>query len=334
MHSTETLKPEAHVARLLDQVIWAMVAAVAAVVLAAPLVSRFYIEWPTFAAPVGACLVLVAAAWFYRRWRTDLRLSSGLECSAQVIAFAAVGAPLSYLAAAADLPLLDHAYDAVDRALGLDWMALLGFMNAEPTLYRALRPIYLSLTLQMTTAVLCLAFTGRLVWLRVYTLAFILAALVTIALSVVLPAAGVWPHYGLTAANSPHVMPAVSTSWPVFYGLRDGTFRALVALGSEGIITFPSLHAALAVILVAALWPIPVLRWVILGLNTAMLAATPIDGSHYFIDVFAGIAIAIPALAAARAIAARAGSIRAPATVAASKMRQPGAGEQQVLAKR
>src|SRR5439155_10643608 len=141
-----------------------------------------------------------------------------------------------------------------------------------------------------------------------YTLAFILAALGTIALSAMLPAAGVWPHNALTAADSPHLTPVVSTSWPVFYGLRDGTFRTLVAVGSEGIITFPSLHAALAVILIAALWPISVLRWVILALNIVMLAATPIDGSHYFIDVFAGIAVAGAALAAARAINGRAAS--------------------------
>ena len=33
----------------------------------------------------------------------------------------------------------------------------------------------------MTTVVLCLAFSGRLMWLRVYTLAFIFAVLVSIA---------------------------------------------------------------------------------------------------------------------------------------------------------
>jgi hypothetical protein len=185
-------------------------------------------------------------------------------------------------------------------------MALLAVMNAQPVLYSAMRATYLSLTLQMTAAVLCLAFSGRLAWLRVYTLAFILAALVTIAISAVLPAAGVWAFYGLTPAESPHVMPAVHTSWPVFHGLRDGSFRALVAIGSEGIITFPSLHAALAVILIAALWPVPILRWAILGIDMVMLAATPIDGSHYVVDVAAGIAIAAACLFAARAIAHRA----------------------------
>jgi membrane-associated phospholipid phosphatase len=256
---------------------------------------------------VLAALALTAAAWFYRRWRPDPRLASGVESTAQVIAFAAVGAPLSFLAAAANLPLQDHMFDAADRAFGLDWRALLEWMNAFPIVHAVLRPIYLSLTLQMTTAVLCLAFTGRLFRLRIYTLSFILAALITIAVSALLPAVGAWPYYAVTAADSPHLTPAASTSWwPVFYGLRDGSFRALVAIGSQGIISFPSLHAALAVILMMALWPIPILRWVMLALNLAMLAATPIDGSHYFSDVLAGVGVAVLCFLAAGRIAARA----------------------------
>jgi hypothetical protein len=294
--------------RRLDRLIWVLLATIAAIVLAAPAVSDFRIVWHAFIVPAAACAALIAGSWFYRHWRTDPRLASGLTSTAQVVALAAVGAPLSYIAASANFPLQDHALDIIDRALGLDWKAMLAWMNASPVLYAVLSPIYMTLTLQMTTVVLCLAFSGRLVWLRVYTLAFVFAALISIAISVVLPAEGVWPYYRLTAAESPHILPAVHTSWPVFYGLRDGTFRALVAVGSEGIITFPSLHAALAVIVVAALWPVPVLRWVFLALNVAMLVATPIEGSHYFIDVFAGVALAALSLVAARAIAARAGA--------------------------
>jgi membrane-associated phospholipid phosphatase len=298
--------------RRLDRLIWTMIALVAAVVLAAPVASDFRLAWHAFIAPALTCTLLVAGSWFYRHRRTDPRLASALTSTAQVIAFAAVGAPLSYIAASANFPLQDHALDVIDRALGLDWKALLAWMNTSPTTHAVLGPIYASLTLQMTTVVLCLAFSGRLVWLRVYTLAFFFAALTSIAVSAVLPAAGAWPYYGLTAADSPHVLPVVSTSWPVFYGLRDGTFRMLVAVGSEGIITFPSLHAALAVIVVVALWPVPILRWVFLALNVVMLIATPIDGSHYFIDVLAGVALAALCLIAANAIATRAASGRLP----------------------
>ena len=290
--------------RRLDRLIWATIAAVAAIVLAAPFLSGFSIKWSTFVPPLLASAILTMVAWFYRRWRPDERLASGAENTAQLIAFAAVAAPLSYLAASANLPLQDQMLDVFDRTLHLDWRGLLNWANGAPTIYAVLHPIYLSLTLQMTAAALGLAFTGRLLRLRLYLLAFIVAALITIAISAFLPAAGAWPYYGLSAAASPHVTPAVSTSWPVFYGLRDGSFRMLVAIGSEGIISFPSLHAALAVILVIALWPVPILGWMVFALNLAMLAATPIDGSHYFSDVLAGVAVTVFSFAAARWIAA------------------------------
>ncbi len=301
---TELAAIDARNLRRLDCLIWGIVAATAAIVLAAPLVSGFRIVWSSFIAPGIACAVLLAGGAFYRDWRRDPRLASGLTSTAQVVAFATVGAPLSYLAASANLALCDHALDAIDRVVGFHWQAMLDWMNAAPTIFFALRPIYLSLAPQMTIVVLCLAFSGRLMWLRVYTLAFLLATLGSIAISALLPAVGAWPYYELTAANSVHVLPTVSTSWPVFHRLRDGTWRALIAVGAEGIITFPSLHAALAVIVAAALWPLVRLRWVFVALNAAMLIATPIDGSHYFVNVLAGVALAAVCMIAARAIVA------------------------------
>jgi hypothetical protein len=69
------------------------------------------------------------------------------------------------------------------------------------------------------------------------------------------------------------------------------------------------------------LWPVPILRWAILGIDMVMLAATPIDGSHYVVDVAAGIAIAAACLFAARAIAHRAS--RPGLTVAAPAAQVP-----------
>ncbi len=290
--------------RRLDGIIWALVAAVAGLELLAVYFGGFTLVLRSYAAPGATCLLLMLAARFYRGRRSDPNLASALESTAQIAAFAAVAAPLSYVAASLGLPMYDAAFDSMDRALGFDWRAMLAVMQSWPGLHQAMRAIYLSLTLQMTAVVLLLGFTGRLAWLRVYTLAFILAALVTIAISAVLPAEGVWLHYGLHSAD-PRIVPASSSSWPVFLGLRDGSFRQLMAVGAEGIITFPSLHAALAVILIAAFWPVPLARWISLVVNTVMLAATPVDGSHYLTDILAGIAIAVACIYAARALVAR-----------------------------
>ncbi|MGA8079081.1 MAG: phosphatase PAP2 family protein [Xanthobacteraceae bacterium] len=295
--------------RRLDATIWTFIALVAAFILSAAAFSDFTVVLRSFIAPTGCCLLLKFGAFYYRDWRNDLKLASALESTTQLVAFAAVGAPLSYVAASASLPLQDAALAHLDNLLGFDWKEFLACMHRWPNIFKLMHLAYLSLSLQMIAAVLVLGFTGRLFWLRVYMLSFIFAALITIAISPVVPAEGAWLHYGITGSD---VLPLSHTSWPVFFGIRDGSFRQLVGVGAEGIITFPSLHAALAAILVATFWPVPVMRWFAAFINCLVVVATPIDGSHYFVDVLAGIAIAGLSVAAAWAIARRLVSRPAP----------------------
>jgi hypothetical protein len=280
-----------------DAIIWATVAFVAAFVALAAAFGNFRIVPQTYIAPVGICLLLMLGAHYYRDRRDDHNLASALESTAQLIVFVAVGAPLSYVAATSSLPLQDAALARLDQTLGFDWMGFLAFMRRWPGFFSLLHVVYPTLTLQMVATVLLLGFTGRQSWLRTYMLAFIFAALITIAISAFLPAEGPWLYYGIT--DDAFAMPLSHTSWPVFFGLRDGSLRLLTGVGTEGVITFPSLHAALAVLLVAALWPVPIARWVAVAVNSLMLVATPIDGSHYFVDILAGIGIAAFSLAAA-----------------------------------
>jgi membrane-associated phospholipid phosphatase len=109
----------------------------------------------------------------------------------------------------------------------------------------------------------------------------------------VIPAQGVWGYLHLSALDSPAIVPTTrDLHLPIFFGLRDGTFRHLVAEGAEGIITFPSLHAALGLLFIFALWPVRYIGWISVLLNLAMIAATPVDGGHYFSDVVAGLTLA------------------------------------------
>src|SRR5439155_17310083 len=85
----------------------------------------------------------------------------------------------------------------------------------------------------------------------------------------------------------------------------EGTLRRLDLLGLAGIVTFPSFHAASAVLYAWAFWPVVWARPIAILANGMMMAATPIDGGHYFIDLIAGIAIAVPAIMAARWVSGR-----------------------------
>lgn len=290
-----------------DRIIWAIIATVAAIVLLAVLTSRFRLVWGSFPGPAAATAAFLAGQYFYEQYRTDLRLAAGLGCTAQLVAFAAVGAPLSYLAASLDLPLHDAWMDALDRTTGLDWPAWLDWMNSHAAIHPLFSLTYTSLLPQTAVIVLVLAFSGHLAWLRTYMLAFVITTIVTIVVSALVPAEGAWGFLQPGAAKDLNIVPVVhGTYLPVYHGLRDGTYRLLMATGADGIITFPSLHAALGLLFAVALWPVPVLRWVSLVLNIVMIVSVPVEGGHYFVDVFAGLAIAGVSLLIARAVVQRA----------------------------
>jgi membrane-associated phospholipid phosphatase len=115
-----------------------------------------------------------------------------------------------------------------------------------------------------------------------------------------MPAMAMYVHLGLQPADFPNLSPAAAyVHVEHIHGLRDGTLRALNLSAAEGIITFPSYHAALAIIFLVGFWSVPLLRWPGVALNLALLAGTPIDGGHYFVDLGAGIAIALVSILAA-----------------------------------
>jgi hypothetical protein len=66
-----------------------------------------------------------------------------------------------------------------------------------------------------------------------------------------------------------------------------------IALPGVGIITFPSYHSTMAVLLIYACLPLAFLRLIIIPINLIMFFAIPIYGDHYLVDVIAGILIAL-----------------------------------------
>jgi hypothetical protein len=278
--------------RRADVTVWMTIGVIAFAVAGFVLFGRFELDLRSFLAPAAATALLAAAGCYYRSVRREARLGAILSSTAHIVGFAAVAAPLSYVAATSGFPLQDAALDAWDRRLGIDWTQIITFVSLHPRLQPVLFFAYSSFALQTVTTVLVLGIAGQLTRLSTFIMAFLGTALVIIAASAVYPAAGPWLFLDIQPASAHGFLPLSSTSWPVFFGLRDGTLHTVYGLNSEGIITFPSLHAALGVLFPAALWRVAVVRWIALGLNSLLLMATPAYGSHYIVDVISGIVVA------------------------------------------
>jgi hypothetical protein len=146
-----------------------------------------------------------------------------------------------------------------------------------------------------------LAALGRYRRIEEFTFAFGLALFVTTLVSGLVPAIGVYQAIGLDPGTLKHIDPgAYLDQLRDLPPTRAGVLRHLELLNLGGIVTFPSFHAASAVLYTWALWPLRWSRPLLVLVNGVMLAATPLNGGHYFVDVFAGVAIAVSAIAAAR----------------------------------
>jgi membrane-associated phospholipid phosphatase len=149
-----------------------------------------------------------------------------------------------------------------------------------------------------------LAATRRYRRIEEFIFAFGMALVATTIISALVPANGVYAQVGLDPASLKHVNPQ-----PYLDQVRDlpptreGVLRHLALLGLGGIVTFPSFHAASAALYTWALWAVRGLRPIVIVTNGIMLAATPLNGGHYFIDLIAGVTIAVAAIVAARLVA-------------------------------
>jgi hypothetical protein len=230
------------------------------------------------------------------------RLAFALLSIAQLELLFLFAAPLTYILASANLPMQDANLARLDQLLGFDWRAYYRFVYERPALVPYVYLGYAMITWPTFGVPIVLGLTKHYFRLQQFTLACMLTVVVTALISSLLPAVGTFHEYG------------ISPDLPVFRAsgyliqlhelplVRDGSLRVLDFRNLGGIITFPSFHAAAAVLALWALWGVWWMRPLALIANVGMLLATPLVGGHYFVDVFAGIALAMLAVVAARRI--------------------------------
>lgn len=282
---------------------WIGIGALGAVLACGVALTDFSIELTGLAIAVGYVGLYAGFAHANARSpsRRDPQVMFVLGGTAQIVLLTAVMTPLTYVAASTDFPMQDASLLAVDRALGLDWAAYVGYADAHPALASLMNCGYAMIRWPIFAIPVVLAAKGRYRRIEEFAFAFGLALLVTTVISALVPAIGVYQQIGLDPATLKNIDPSAYLDQ-----LRDlpptraGILRHLQLLNLGGIVTFPSFHAASAILYAWALWPLRWSRPIVVLVNGIMLAATPLNGGHYFVDVIAGVAIAVASIAAAQ----------------------------------
>lgn len=250
-----------------------------------------------------AVLAAMAGIAALLRWRDSPRLAAGIEGCAILVAASMAVACLSLLLATLGYPYRDAALQAADELLlpFLSWPDLARWLAGQAELTAAMCRIYSTLLWQPFVLVAALAALGRVELLWRFLHAWALALIACVAIFALVPSETAYVHYGFVPADVPHL--TVNAGWwpaEILEKLRTGQLRELGTAQISGLITFPSFHTAAAVLLAWGFRRVPFVGPVFVLLNIAMIATVPLIGSHYFVDVLGGIAVALIGIAGSR----------------------------------
>jgi membrane-associated phospholipid phosphatase len=280
------------------RVIWGIIALMAVAVVLAYRAAGLGIDFRGSFRAFFIIPLIVAVSIYYRRWRLDRWIATGAESCAQIASILLLGMMLTYPLAALAFPYQDSALHAMDGWLGLDWQDYLDFFNASPTLGLLSKAVYCSMQLQYPLVILALTASSRFLRLQQYIFTVLIALVVTLAIFTFMPAVGAYAYLQVPADHYAKLAPIVTfEQMQHLEAMRNGSWSVIRDM--EGLISFPSFHTISAILFTWAVFPIRKLRWWALGLNAALIASTPVQGAHYFIDILCGAAVAAFAILAA-----------------------------------
>jgi membrane-associated phospholipid phosphatase len=241
--------------------------------------------------PVCPCAALVLRVLARTALGDVTFLRAGIDGACLVCVLGLSLACLSYVCARLSLPLWDREIISADLYFGFSWLTAAEWFDHAPILLHVLNAAYATFTGQLiVTAVLLLA-AGRLREIDRYFVTFICASLLAETASLLFPTLG--PASSMASAVSfDHLSAIGRTTADIVLALRNGSLTIIDARALDGIISFPSLHAAVAILIPYHLrWSKPLL-WLGAGLNVLMLVSAIPCGNHYLTDVLGGVLIA------------------------------------------
>jgi membrane-associated phospholipid phosphatase len=211
------------------------------------------------------------------------RVAEGVAAATLFLTLIQITAPMQYGALALGRPFIDGWLDGADRWLGFDVPRLTAWTAQFPWLISTLNVTYNSLEPQLIVPLIILPLAGdrKALWEYLWHLhVSLIGALICLAL---------WPvaHSFAYRHYDPLVSPAlVQHLTGQIRELHAGRFHTLMSQDMQGLISFPSFHAAAAVAVTWALRRQNRLIWIPIALiNVGLVSATVLLGIHYVTDL-------------------------------------------------
>ena len=261
-------------------------------------IGHFDVDIWAYLTVAGVSMGLALVGLFYEYIRKDPRLSGMLLGTSFLIAFSAAFAVLNYFLLTVAGTRIDKTLAVVDRAMGVDWPAMMAFAAGHPFFNFVLLFVYRSVMPQIALLMMCLGWRARGDEIASFCLALAVGATLTVAIWTLFPSFGAFSVYDLP----PNVENRLTLALDSHYAhalvalLTDGPGR-ITPNELKGLIGFPSFHIVLAILVTwyARSWKIICLPLTVI--NLVVFVATPIQGGHHVIDVVGGIAVAALSIA-------------------------------------
>ena len=200
---------------------------------------------------------------------------------------------VTYAAISAAFPYADEHLMAMDAALGFDWHGLIMFVDSRPWLEEALWWSYQSFSFQLLLLPPALSLAGHLSKAYGMVIGYALICLLASLVSIWYPALGTYTVYQADQLDLKNINPHFAYYFLAeLQAVRTDPEFVLSLKHFAGILTFPSVHAATAVLCAWAAWSFRYARWPLLLLNVMMSVAAITHSNHYLVDIIAGVATA------------------------------------------
>ena len=283
-----------HTACVRRCLLWASVLAAFAAVLL-PSAIGMHVKVASFLPPF-ALLPSVAILWAWANWRGLPRARAAAELAVTPLLLSLPVLVFSYSAMHAGFPLQDARLEAWDSALGFHAVDFIAWVNRHPTFAHVLSHCYSSFFPQMIALPTILVIAGRLERAYAMTFGVLLLGIIGSSICMFFPAAGVYVHHGIRDGAFANVPQSLGYFTAQLDAVRADPNFMLDVEHAQGIVSFPSGHAAMAVLCAWAAWPLRWARFPLLAINAAMFISAIPQGAHYLVDLIAGAGMAAAAI--------------------------------------